>query len=129
MIARANHQEDPTPTDRSAKAVGVILNHTAAAGGGTDDRDTSYVSGSRQDGTDRSDLALQNVRTTGSVTLLVTVTSGDPSSSGSLVLTPEQALGPGGFYQYNGIRRAASPTWTNGWVRLERVSGTAPYNG
>ena len=54
----------------------------------------------------------------------MTVYSGDPKAPGSLVL-PDLSLPPGGFHQYNGILALAG--FDNGYVKVERVEGEAPY--
>ena len=87
---------------------------------------TSVIAGLRQNRMDRSNLAVQNAGdpSDGAITLRVTVYSGDPETPGSLVL-PELSLPPGGFHQYNGILTEAG--FENGYVKVERVSGTAAY--
>ena len=42
----------------------------------------------------------------------------------SLVL-PDVTLAPGGFFQYSGVLETAG--FSNGYVRVERISGSAPY--
>ena len=84
------------------------------------------IAGLRQDRMDRSNLAVQNAGEAGegAITLSVTVYSGDPLGSEGLVL-PDLWLPPGGFHQYNGILTEAG--FDNGYAKVERVSGTAPY--
>ena len=84
------------------------------------------IAGLRQDRMDRSNLAVQNAGEAGegAITLRVTVHSGDPVASEGLAL-PDLWLPPGGFHQYNGILTEAG--FDNGYARVERVSGTAPY--
>ena len=86
----------------------------------------AFVTGLRQNRQDRSNLAVQNADAGGGerITLRVTVYSGDPKAPGSLVL-PELSLPPGGFHQYNGILALAG--FDNGYVKVERVEGEAPY--
>ena len=87
---------------------------------------TTVVAGLRQNTQDRSNLAVQNAGDASyrAITLRVTVYSGDPEAPGSLVL-PDLSLPPGGFHQYNEILTEAG--FDNGYVKVERVSGTAPY--
>ena len=87
---------------------------------------TSIIAGLRQNPTDRSNVAVQNAGdpADGNITLGVTVYSGDPEAPGSLVLG-DLTLPPGGFHQYNGILTQAG--FNNGYVKVERLSGTAPY--
>jgi hypothetical protein len=89
----------------------------------------SYICGLRQNQTDRSNVALQNVGSSnaGPISLRLTVFSGDGSSGISQVL-PEQVLPPGGFVQISGILASSGLSLNNGYVRVERVSGTAPYH-
>ena len=84
------------------------------------------IAGLRQNRMDRSNVAVQNAgdASDGAITLRVTVYSGDPETPGSLVL-PAWTLAPGGFHQYNGILTEAG--FENGYVKVERVSGTAAY--
>ena len=88
--------------------------------------DSVYVCGLRQNEQDRSNVALQHMGTPedGSITLRATVFSGDPKISEGHVLE-DRILAPGGFYQYNGILNMAG--FTNGFVKVERVEGTAPF--
>ena len=86
----------------------------------------AFVTGLRQNRQDRSNLAVQNADVGGEerITLRVTVYSGDAEAPGSLVL-PDLSLPPGGFHQYNGILTQAG--FDNGYVKVERVEGEAPY--
>ena len=87
---------------------------------------TTVIAGLRQNRADRSNVALQNAgeASDGAITLRVTVFSGDPKASQGLVL-PDLWLPPGGFHQYNGILTEAG--FENGYARVERVGGPAPY--
>ena len=86
----------------------------------------SFVTGLRQNRQDRSNVAVQNADVGGeeSITLRATVYSGDPEAPRSQVL-PDLSLPPGGFHQYNRILAEAG--FDNGYVKLERVEGEAPY--
>ena len=85
-----------------------------------------FITGLRQNRQDRSNVAVQNAGDAGeeSITLRVTVFSGDPEAPGSLVL-PDLSLPPGGFHQYNRILNETG--FDNGYVKVERVEGAAPY--
>ena len=85
-----------------------------------------YLCGLRQNAQDRSNVAFQNMGTAeeGPITLRTSIFSGDPASPGSHVLE-DVTLAPGGFYQYSGLLEMAG--FTNGYVKVERVSGTAPF--
>ena len=87
----------------------------------------AFITGLRQNSQDRSNLALQHAgdAAEGSITLRVTVFSGDSASAVRSMVLPDRTLPPGGFYQYNEILKMAG--FDNGYVKVERVSGTAPY--
>ena len=89
----------------------------------------SYLCGLRQNQSDRSNVAIQNVGSSvaGPITLRLTIFSGDGSSGFSQEL-PVQILLPGGFAQISGILAASGLSLSNGYVRVERVNGTAPYS-
>ena len=88
----------------------------------------AYLPGLRQDLWDRTNVALQNAGETadGDITLRLTVYSGDPLAPFSQIL-PDIVISPGGFHQINGILHSNGLALSNGYVRIERVSGTAPY--
>lgn len=81
-----------------------------------------YIPGLRENETDRSNLALQNVGdiSDGSVTLRVTVFWGE--FNGRRV-EEDVVLPPGGFAQLNGVVRG----YRNAFAKVERVGGTAPW--
>ena len=87
----------------------------------------AFITGLRQNSRDRSNVAVQNAGDAngGSITLRVTVFSGDSASAGRNMVLPDRTLPPGGFYQYNGILSMAG--FDNGYVKVERVEGTAPF--
>jgi photosystem II stability/assembly factor-like uncharacterized protein len=84
----------------------------------------ALICGLRESSSDRSNVAFQNSgdATDGDLTLRVTVHSGDSGASDTL---ENVTLPPGGFKQISGV--LASSGMSNGWVRVERVAGTAPY--
>ena len=86
----------------------------------------AFITGLRQNRQDRSNLAVQNagIGDEESITLRVTVYSGDPEAPGSRAL-PDLPLPPGGFHQYNRILTEAG--FHNGYAKVERVGGTAPF--
>lgn len=103
------------------------LAYTGVAAGGAL-TGTSYLCGLRQNATDRSNLALMNAggAADGDVTLRVTVVSGDPATPISVTL-PETTLAPGGFAQISQVLASNGLNLTNGFARIERVGGAAPY--
>jgi hypothetical protein len=108
------------PTGRAGLAYAGIPSSMAVSG-------PSYLCGLRQNATDRSNVALQNVGSSsaGAITLRLTVFSGD--GSGASQTLPDQVLPPGSFVQISGILTSNGLSLSNGYVRVERVSGTAPY--
>ncbi len=88
---------------------------------------SAVIAGLRQNSQDRSNLAVQHAGglNDGAITLRLTVFSGDAASAGVSMVLPDRRLPPGGFHQYNQVLNAAG--YRNGYVRVERVSGTAPF--
>jgi hypothetical protein len=88
----------------------------------------SFICGLRQNSADRSNLAVQNAGTSldGEILLRLTVFSGDPGTPVQQAL-PEVRLGPGEFRQISGILESGGLTLSSGYVKVERVSGSAPY--
>ena len=87
----------------------------------------AFITGLRQNSQDRSNVAVQNAGGSGKerITLRVTVYSRDPTAPVRSMVLPDRTLPPGGFYQYNRILNEAG--FDNGYVKVERVEGTAPY--
>ncbi len=81
-----------------------------------------FLGGLRSDAPDRSNVAVQNAGAAvdGDATLRVTLVSGG-ASPGTTVATQDVTLAPGGFFQL------AVPDGFLGTVRVERISGTAPF--
>jgi probable HAF family extracellular repeat protein len=88
----------------------------------------TYLTGLRQNDTDRSNVAFQNVGQgdAGNITLRLKVFSGSAANPVSRTL-PDEILAPGGFRQITGILSYDGLSLDQGYVRIERVSGTAPY--
>ena len=86
----------------------------------------SYLCGLRQDAVDRSNVALLNAGGPGAgdVVLRLTAFSGDPGAPVTHVL-PDLTLSPGAFLQYTEILKGVG--LDRGYVRVDRVSGNAPY--
>ena len=64
----------------------------------------------------------------GSITLRATVFSGNPADPMGAMLE-DMTLGPGEFHQFNAVLQAAGKAdpMFGGYVRVERVEGTAPF--
>jgi hypothetical protein len=88
----------------------------------------AYLSGLRQNASDRSNVAVLNAGAPGEgdITLRLSVFSGDPGNPGSKTL-PDVTLPPGGFTQISGILVSNGLAVSNGYVKVECVSGTAPF--
>lgn len=149
-VAPSHYTSELTLTNRSGSDASLRLAYTGAAtlGGGSGSatttavangqaglayggtpawrtlEGTAYVCGLRENATDRSNVALQNAGgpADGDVTLRVTVCSGDSSAR---IVRPDETLPPGGFTQVGGI--LGQHGMTNGYVKVERVRGTAPW--
>ena len=88
----------------------------------------SFICGLRQNASDRSNVAVQNagVGVDGDITLRLTVFSGDPGAPLQQAL-PDIRLAPGEFRQISGILQSESFSIPSGYVKVERISGNAPY--
>ncbi len=88
----------------------------------------SYICGLRQNDKDRSNVAIQNagMASQGNIAVRLTVFSGDSQPALSAAL-PDETLAPGEFRQITGILNSNGLSLKNGFVRVERVSGSAPY--
>jgi hypothetical protein len=86
----------------------------------------SFLCGLRQDASDRSNVALLNAGGPGAgdVVLRLTAFSGDPAAPVTRVLT-DVTLAPGAFTQFTEVLKG--PGLSRGWIRIDRVSGLAPY--
>jgi len=107
------------PEGRAGLAYSAVSSQTALTA-------ATWLCGLRQNAADRSNVAFQNLggSTEGNIVLRATAFSGDASAAGSKVL-PDVTLAPGGFFQYSGVLETAG--FSNGYVRVERISGSAPY--
>ena len=89
-----------------------------------------YLCGLRQNGKDRSNVAFQNMgaEEEGAITLRATVYSGESTDTNARVLEDIE-LEPGGFHQYSGLLGRLESVEGNrqGYVRVERVEGRAPF--
>ena len=86
-----------------------------------------YLCGLRQNSQDRSNVAFQNMGAPGegAITLKTTVYSGEAGDATARVLK-EVKLMPGEFHQFNQVLDVLGST-ANGYVKVERVEGTAPF--
>ena len=86
-----------------------------------------YLCGLRQNDQDRSNVAFQNMGAPddGPITLRTTVFSGEADDSSPRELK-DVTLKPGEFHQYNEVLKVLGST-ANGYVKVERVEGTAPF--
>ena len=109
----------PTPEGRASMAYSAVPVES-----GLDE--AVYLCGLRQNQQDRSNVAFQNMGGSGAgaITLRTTVFSGNVDGSAARVLE-DVTLSPGGFYQHSELLETAG--FTQGYVKVERVSGTAPF--
>ena len=86
-----------------------------------------YLCGLRQNAQDRSNVAFQNMGgpEEGAITLKTTVYSGAAADATARVLK-EVKLMPGEFHQFNQVLDVLGSS-ANGYVKVERVEGTAPF--
>jgi photosystem II stability/assembly factor-like uncharacterized protein len=100
---------------------------TPAFASGTEANDTAYIYGLRADATNRSNIAIINTGATsgaGPITLQLQAYDGEAGGAAagsfdSLTLQPGQWSQSSGFLANKGVR--------NGWVKITRSSGTAPW--
>ena len=87
-----------------------------------------YLCGLRDTQGDRSNVALQNMGSEGSITLRTTVFSGNPADPTGEMLV-DMTLGPGEFHQFNEVLNKAGKAdpMFGGYVSVERVEGMAPF--
>ena len=89
-----------------------------------------YLCGLRQNSKDRSNVAFQNMgaEEEGAITIRTTVYSGESTDTNARVLEDIE-LEPGGFHQYSGLLGRLESVEGNrqGYVRVERVEGRAPF--
>ena len=87
-----------------------------------------YLCGLRDNPQDRSNVAVQNMGSEGSITLKITAFSGNPVDPGGKVAW-EDTLGPGEFHQVNAVLQMAGKAdpMFGGYVSVERVEGMAPF--
>lgn len=87
-----------------------------------------YLCGLRHNSADQTRLAVHNLGAQASddITLRLTVISGDPDQPSSLVL-PDETLAPGNFLQIDDVLRSNGLSLENGYVRIEKIEGQAPY--
>jgi hypothetical protein len=90
--------------------------------------DPVYLCGLRQNNIDRSNVAVQNAGAPadGDIVLRLSINSGERSNPVSFLL-PDLKLGPGEFRQFNGILNSNGHSLQNGYVQVEKLSGSAPY--
>jgi hypothetical protein len=87
-----------------------------------------YLCGLRDNPGDRSNVAVQNMGSDGSITVRITAFSGNPTDPAGQVAW-EDTLEPGEFHQVNTVLTAAGKAdpMFGGYVSVERVEGMAPF--
>ena len=88
----------------------------------------SYICGLRQNDQDRSNVAILHAGRSqdSDIVLRLTVYNGDPANFVKQQL-PDETLSPGGFKQFTEILSSGGISFGKGFVKIERISGSAPY--
>lgn len=128
VIVRTTRTEDGVRSGWSYPGVSTGFHHPA------------YLCGLRHDEANRSGLVVHNLgsQESGDITLKLTIVSGDPPQSDFLVpedQTPapvslvleDQTLAPGSFLEIGDVLRSNGLSLENGYVRVEKIEGQAPY--
>jgi alpha-galactosidase len=86
----------------------------------------AYICGLRQNSADRSNVAFQHAggAESGNINLRATLFSSELSAP---FLFPELILSPGEFRQWNSILQSQGLSVASGFLKVERIEGTAPY--
>lgn len=88
----------------------------------------AWVYGMRQDGENRTNLALVNADPAGeTIVLSVEVFRASDGERVALLQGPETTLSPGGWTQIDRILERFAPGTQSAWARVTRVSGSAPF--
>ena len=121
-------ESEGTVTARTTRTVDGVRSGWSHPGVSTGFHQPVYLCGLRHDDADRSSLVVHNLggRESGDIILRLTVVSGDPQRPGSSILE-DQALEPGSFRQIDDVLRSNGLSLENGYVRVEKVEGEAPY--
>ena len=110
----------PVPEGRAGLSYMAVPVATGALTG------PSYLCGLRQNENDRTNVAVQHAGASGNITLRLSLYSGDATLADPQLVS-EVALPPGGFKQFNSILHSEGLTLDQGYVKIERISGEAPY--
>ena len=123
-----NSESEGAVTVRTTRTVDGVRSGWANPGVSTGFHRPVYLCGLRHDDSDRSSLMLHNLgpEESGEITLRLTVVSGDPDEPGSSILE-DQTLEPGSFSEIDDVLRSNGLSLENGYVRVEKVEGQAPY--
>ncbi len=127
------HVSSPAVTTATVRTASVVpegragLAYGSVSPQGLQRAGTAWVCGLRQTQYDRSNLALVNAGKAeeGWVGLKVTVFSGDPGARASV--SQDFYLPPGGFQQLSKVLQYAGANVTNGYAKIERTAGNAPW--
>ncbi|MCY3775347.1 MAG: SBBP repeat-containing protein, partial [Candidatus Aminicenantes bacterium] len=127
-ISGLGSETEGAVTVRTTRSVEGLRGGWAYSGVSTGFHQPVYLCGLRHDASDRSSLAVQNLGspTSGEITLRLTVISGDIQQPGSLVLE-DRTLLPATSIQIDDVLRSNGLSLENGYVRIEKIAGDAPY--
>ncbi|MDE2962707.1 MAG: SBBP repeat-containing protein, partial [Acidobacteriota bacterium] len=123
-----NSESEGTVTARTTRTDDGVRSGWSYPGVSTGFHQPVYLCGLRHDDANRSSLVVHNLgsQESGDITVRLTIISGDPQQPESL--DPEdQTLEPGSFSEIEDILRSNGLSLENGYVRVEKVEGQAPY--
>ncbi|MDE2666705.1 MAG: SBBP repeat-containing protein [Acidobacteriota bacterium] len=135
-----NSESEGTVGVRTARTVDGVRSGWSYPGVSTGFHQPVYLCGLRHDDEDRSSLVVHNLgsQESGDITLRLTIVSGDPQQPDSLVpedqtlnsdslVLEDQTIEPGSFSEIEDVLRSNGLSLENGYVRVEKVEGQAPY--
>ena len=123
-----NSESEGTVTARTTRTVEGVRSGWSYPGVSTGFHQPVYLCGLRHAAADRSSLVVHNLGggESGDIILRLTVVSGDPQQPGSSILE-DQTLEPGSSRQIDDVLRSNGLSLENGYVRVEKVEGEAPF--
>ncbi len=123
-----NSEWEGAVTARTIRTVDGVRSGWTYPGISTGFHQPVHLCGLRHDDANRSSLVVHNLgpRQRGGITLRVTVTSGDPQQPDSLVLE-DRTLEPGSSSRIDDVLRSNGLSLGNGYIRIEKVEGQAPF--
>jgi hypothetical protein len=123
-----NSESEGAVTVRTTRTADGVRSGWTYPGVSTGFHQPVYLCGLRHDEAGRSSLLVHNLgpQESGEITLRLTVISGDPLQPEALVLE-DRTLEPGAFSEIDNVLRSNGLLLENGYVRIEKVEGQAPF--